>query len=89
MKKPFLVSILLLFFISSFSQNKPYNDIDKFRNFGYWYRIKIAPKTNKITTIITDLGYGLKQVSNDGQPVRTSDSTIIINGLMLSLGIIF
>lgn len=56
-------------------------------NIGAGY--KLALNKEKRITIITDLGYSLKQVSNDRQPIRTSDNKILINGLILSLGIIF
>ena len=51
--------------------------------------LKLALSKKNRTTIITDLGYSFKQVSNDGEPIRTSDSKILINGLILSFGIIF
>lgn len=56
-------------------------------NIGVGY--KLALNNKKRTTIITDLGYSFKQISNDGQSIRTSDNKILINGLILSLGIIF
>jgi len=56
-------------------------------NIGTGY--KLAVNKEKRITLITDIGYSLKQVSNDRQPIRTSDNKILINGLILSLGIIF
>tara|TARA_Y100000589_G_scaffold259899_1_gene249566 strand:+ start:996 stop:1598 length:603 start_codon:yes stop_codon:yes gene_type:complete len=56
-------------------------------NIGAGYKLALSKKNR--TTIITDLGYSFKQVSNDGEPIRTSDSKILINGLILSFGIIF
>jgi hypothetical protein len=56
-------------------------------NIGAGYKLALSKKSR--TTIITDLGYSFKQVSNDGEPIRTSDNKILINGLILSLGIIF
>jgi hypothetical protein len=56
-------------------------------NIGAGYKLALNKK--KRITVVTDLGYSLKQVSNDRQPIRTSDNKILINGLILSLGIIF
>ena len=55
-------------------------------NLGIGYKLPL--KKNRFI-IVTDISYSLKQISYDGQLIRTSDNKILIKGIMLSLGVIF
>lgn len=54
-------------------------------NIGLGYKI---PLNKKRFTIITDLSYSFKTISNDGLSLRKSESWSQLKGIMLSLGII-
>lgn len=54
-------------------------------NIGLGYKFPIK---NRLM-IISDLGYSYKSISNDGLPIKTSESWVQLKGIILSLGIIF
>lgn len=64
------------------------NGSKKGRMFNLGAGFKLPINKNRLI-IVTDLGYAFKQISYDGQPIRTSDNKILIKGLILSFGIIF
>jgi hypothetical protein len=55
-------------------------------NIGFGYKL---PLNEKRLTIVTDISYSYKSISNDGLSIRKSESWTQIKGIMLSLGIIF
>lgn len=54
-------------------------------NIGLGYKFPIKDRL----MIVTDLGYSYKSISNDGLPIRKSESWVQVKGIILSLGIIF
>jgi hypothetical protein len=54
-------------------------------NIGIGYKL---PLNKKRFTIVTDISYSYKTISNDGLSIRKSESWTQIKGIMLSLGII-
>ncbi|MEM9680579.1 MAG: hypothetical protein AAF901_09670 [Bacteroidota bacterium] len=55
-------------------------------NVGIGYKV---PLNQSRFIIVGDLSYSYKAVSNDGEPIRTSESYVRLKGIMLSVGVMF
>ncbi len=56
-------------------------------NIGVGYKFPLNEENR--FTLIGDVAYSYKAVSNDGESIRNSDSYVRLKGVMLSIGVIF